>query len=258
MAGIGQADEHLAAREAKGEYGLLNWGDWFGERTYNWGNCEYDLPWAALQQFARFGDERYFQVAEAAARHMADIDVVHAVNRNYLANDELRAWYDEIPAEPGCVYEHAIGHVGGYSKTWKQDYRTRHPGAYTWGDPRNLGHLWVKGLLYHHLLTGDPWTLDAAVRVGDHLVNTARQAGWDWHLPDGTHSGRGAGWPFRALTALAEPGDAEIRRVFQKNFACLTKVLRARNDPAVDRVDFSYLTREVPRILYFATSIVTI
>ncbi len=35
---------HLLRREKDREYGMLNFGDWYGERRVNWGNLEYDLP----------------------------------------------------------------------------------------------------------------------------------------------------------------------------------------------------------------------
>ncbi|MBT3291873.1 MAG: hypothetical protein HN380_31310, partial [Victivallales bacterium] len=40
-----------ASREARREYGMMNFGDWYGERRWNWGNLEYDTGHAWLTQF---------------------------------------------------------------------------------------------------------------------------------------------------------------------------------------------------------------
>ena len=35
-------DRYVEVRERQHDYGLLNYGDWYGERGTNWGNVEYD------------------------------------------------------------------------------------------------------------------------------------------------------------------------------------------------------------------------
>jgi len=71
------AEGYLAQREENNWYGLMNFGDWWGERGNNWGNIEYDLQNAMLTQYFRTADKRFFDIAEDAARHNADVDVVH-------------------------------------------------------------------------------------------------------------------------------------------------------------------------------------
>ena len=51
---------HLKRREKDREYGMLNYGDWYGERKVNWGNLEYDLAHGMFLQYLRTGDRRYF------------------------------------------------------------------------------------------------------------------------------------------------------------------------------------------------------
>ncbi|RJS85867.1 hypothetical protein CW702_00560 [Candidatus Bathyarchaeota archaeon] len=36
--------DYIRLRERGKEYGMLNFGDWYGERGANWGNMEYDTP----------------------------------------------------------------------------------------------------------------------------------------------------------------------------------------------------------------------
>ena len=59
---------------------MLNYSEWYGERSVNWGNLEYDLAHGVLVQFLRMGDRRFFFRGEQAARHHVDVDVVHATN----------------------------------------------------------------------------------------------------------------------------------------------------------------------------------
>ena len=67
----------LERREAERELGLMHFGDWFGERTWNWGNLEYDLHHGLFLQFARTGDRRFFDQAVISARHQMDVDTIH-------------------------------------------------------------------------------------------------------------------------------------------------------------------------------------
>ncbi|MFQ6097388.1 MAG: hypothetical protein ACE5O2_06620, partial [Armatimonadota bacterium] len=59
---------YLADRDRNSEYGMLNFGDWWGERKYNWGNIEYDTQHCFFMQFARGGDRRAFLLGEQAER----------------------------------------------------------------------------------------------------------------------------------------------------------------------------------------------
>lgn len=84
-------------REKEREFGFLNWGDWFGERGRNWGNNEYDRAHGLAQQFLATGQPEYLSEAIVAARHQADVDIVHA--------------YPD-PFYIGANLQHGIGHSG--------------------------------------------------------------------------------------------------------------------------------------------------
>jgi hypothetical protein len=86
-------------RVKRGEYGWLNYGDWFGERKWNWGNNEYDLTYACAVQFARTGRLDYLERARQMVRHYTTVDILH--------------WPSSMTVrEP--IYEHCCGHVGDY------------------------------------------------------------------------------------------------------------------------------------------------
>ncbi|MHC4792520.1 MAG: RIFT barrel domain-containing protein, partial [Planctomycetota bacterium] len=76
--------------KAQRDYGQMNWGDWFGERQCNWGNHEYDTPKHVFKQFARTGDPKYFYLANDAARHTSEVDVIQFIN------DDLKKHFEDF------------------------------------------------------------------------------------------------------------------------------------------------------------------
>ena len=158
-------ERYLADREEGKEYGMLNFGDWYGERRYNWGNIEYDTQHALFLQHIRTGDRRFFIPAEWAARHNMDVDTVH---------------YADRPFRVGGQYTHCMGHVGGYD--WVGPTAIQRGGF-------SVSHSWVEGLLDYYCLTGDRRSLETAQLIAD-LYNTRDLRNYDftncripgWHL----------------------------------------------------------------------------
>ena len=140
----------LTARDRRRDYGVMNYGDWWGERGFNWANIEYDDAHAWLTQFARTGDTRGLTAGDRAAKHYADVDCVH---------------YASDPRRIGAGFSHCIGHVGGFFKTRPVDGGTLNGG-------HSPCHTRTEGLVEHYLLTGDRRSLDAARGIAD------RYAGW--------------------------------------------------------------------------------
>jgi hypothetical protein len=141
----------LEARRQRGhEYSWINYGDWYGERSVNWGNLEYDLPWGLLLQFARSGNHEYFDRAEQAARHSAAIDTVTASPRA----DQL-----------GLLRLHCIGHTGGFGTL-------RVPDAVYWYDQgwNDVGHTYSQGNFAASLVSGDPRYGESARLVSDWIA----------------------------------------------------------------------------------------
>ena len=138
-------EAYLKNREHGREYGMLNFGDWWGEREWNWGNCEYDTAYAFFVQWARSGDVRWLKEGCRAALHHRDVDTCHA---------------SADKSNMGGVYTHCIGHTGDY---YPDGFR---PGAISRGR-FTVSHTWVDGFLLHHFLTGDLRSLETARMVAD-------------------------------------------------------------------------------------------
>ncbi|NLF16356.1 MAG: hypothetical protein GX595_03750 [Lentisphaerae bacterium] len=172
-------EAHMARKETFREYGFLNHGDWYGERGRNWGNNEYDFAHGLMLQFARTGRTKYFRLARAAARHQANVDIVHAYPDPFFV---------------GANHQHSIGHTGTWTQTVQRATWSHRYDAHT--DASN-GHTWAAGMLDAWHLSGDPRTMDAALALGEHIA-WAMSPAFD-HL--GSHE-RSAGWSLVAIMAL--------------------------------------------------------
>lgn len=202
--------------EKQRDYGAMNWGDWFGERIVNWGNHEYDTTNQLLIQFARTGDPRYFYVADAAARHSAEVDTVHHVNAdlwNHFAEIEgdPEAYDDCEPAypfRPGMVHQHTVGHVSGFYsiKTVRELFIDKGiglpPNPYLCLSPTNLGHLWTQGTSRHSFLSGNSFVRETVLTIGDNLARLVEDG--KYPFLGHSHMGRIAGWTSLALAGAYE------------------------------------------------------
>jgi len=180
-------DQHLAAsfkahmerKERDREYGYFNYGDWYGERGRNWGNNEYDTAHGLFMAFAETGHRPYFRAAQAAARHQAATDIVHA--------------YPD-PLYVGANRQHSIGHSG---------ISYQHVQLATWSAPDGYtswasnGHTWAGGMMDAWFLTGEARVMESALALAEHI--TWAMAPAFTHL--GTHE-RSAGWSLAAITAV--------------------------------------------------------
>jgi len=196
-------EAHLKRRDEIREYGMLNYGDWYGERSVNWGNLEYDLAHGLFLQYLRTGDRRFYLRAEQAARHHIDVDVVHAVNP-HLKNP----WGD--PPRVGDVWLHCLNHTGGYY----EDSPLPVSRTYHMGHSTNFGHVWVSGDLDYYYLTGDRRALDVSLQIADAMAS---------HMPTryGTHI-RALGWPMiLVLAAYDATGDEKYLQAAHKNWEVL-------------------------------------
>ena len=194
------------------DYGAMNWGDWWGERNCNWGNHEYDTPLHILTQYARTGDPKYFYVAEQAARHFSEVDVVHFVNPEL--NEYFSRWESEAyPSRPGMVHEHSIGHVGGFHpvEKIKQLYIDLNVGnsknPYLCLDPFNLGHIFTLGMAHYYLLSGDPWIKETVEQIGDNLMKLTEDG--KFSFKGRSHVGRESGWTLLALAGVYKISPSE-------------------------------------------------
>ncbi|MGQ9732531.1 MAG: exo-rhamnogalacturonan lyase family protein [Candidatus Zipacnadales bacterium] len=170
---------YMARKANTREYGFLNYGDWYGERGRNWGNNEYDLAHGLFQQFLRTGNRDYFRWALVAARHQADVDIIHA--------------YPD-PFYVGGNVPHSVGHTGAWSErlthgTW----HTRYDAMVTAAN----GHNWADGMVDAWCLTGDATVMESALQLAEHVT---------WAMSPtfttlGTHE-RTAGWALKTILAV--------------------------------------------------------
>jgi len=182
-------DHHLKRRDKDREYGMLNYGDWYGERRVNWGNLEYDLAHGMFLQYLRTGQRRYFLRGEQAARHHIDVDVIHATNP-HLKNP----WGP--PPQVGEIWLHCLNHTGGYYENAPLPVER----TYQMGHSTNFGHVWVGGDFEYYYLTGDRRAREVGIQMADAMVRHCPTAYGD-HI-------RGLGWPIiLVLNAYDATGD---------------------------------------------------
>jgi hypothetical protein len=152
-------DAFHADREHFRAYGQINFGDWYGESAWSWGNNEYDPPYCGYLEFLRGGDPDWCELGAQAARHLADVDTVHP---------------------HGCQAVHMPGHLGGYlPPLFRSKIGT------TFSVP---SHTWVEGPVLHYLLTGDEFTHESILETRNWLLqdhwfdncefSNCRESGW--------------------------------------------------------------------------------
>lgn len=165
------------------EYGWMNYGDWWGERQWNWGNSEYDLQYVMATHFAQTGNLDLFWRGDQMARHNTSIDVCH-----YPWREPMRE----------LTYEHSVGHVGGFFE--RGDPRiTGVAGEMNWAIDGAMdgsgGHTFAGGNFLYGFLTGDRRYLDVAEKV---CWNQATTYTPRWGIP----IERAAGWSlYNAMSA---------------------------------------------------------
>jgi hypothetical protein len=136
----------LAAIESTDFYGMFDYGDWpidyegYGVAPLN---AKYDNDFGAWLQWARTGERRWFDLAESAGRHIADIDILH--NRH-----TPRHWGDGIPF--GHSYHDEDGFLNPH-----RNYGGNHPDT-AFG---------MHGLLLTYYFTGYEKTWESALELAD-------------------------------------------------------------------------------------------
>ncbi len=138
-------------------YGWRDYGDrlrpgwvdiWNGKRIPGFYNDTHVGARSFLAQYARTGDERWFELGEAATRHWMDIDVSHA---NRLGHWKRSGKY--------------VGYGPGEAHMIKHEMVDHHC--------RNVhtGHAHISGLPDYYLLTGDARALEVLHEVGTWWAN---------------------------------------------------------------------------------------
>jgi hypothetical protein len=199
LAFSGSLAGYMRDRERSREYGMLNFGDWWGERYINWGNSEYDTQHAFLMQFARSGVFAYFRRAEEMEWHNRDVDTVHD---------------HADPRQEGAVYGHAIGHTGDYYT--QRPTAGAPPGGFAEGSPRSFfspDHTFVEGHFDYYFLTGDRRSFDTAISTVNRYdsfptvnydFNNCRQPGWHLIMSMAAYDATGDPYYLNAARLIVE------------------------------------------------------
>ena len=181
-------DEWLRERDNLRQYGFLNFGDWYGESGWSWGNNEYDPAFAHYQEFLRGGRAEWAVLAAEAARHLVDVDTCN---------------FSSDAAQVGGQYAHMPGHAGGYLPPY---FRSKVACSCMF-----YSHSWVEGPVLHYLLTGDESVRETLLRIGEWML-TGRSHGVIGGSVVADHQGldaydygqlRDAAWHLIHLCALA-------------------------------------------------------
>ena len=155
-------------------YGQVNYGDWYGESAWSWGNNEYDPAYVGYSEFLRGGEPGWAIWAADSARHLADVDTVN---------------YSSDPSEIGGQAMHIPGHLGGYLPPY---FRSKMSGTKS-----GPAHMWVEGPLLHYLMTGDQVVFESLTKTKDWLIQGRRLDHYDYT------SARDSGWHLIHLSMLA-------------------------------------------------------
>ncbi len=173
-------NEHMEFKKTHHPYGFLNYGDWFGERSTNWGNNEYDIAHGLFMDYIRTGNRDHYRWAVRAAQHDADVDSIHAYpDPNYVGGD----------------ITHSFCHNAGCLLGRKLTLPLSSP--YGGNVLSSNGHTFLRGMVDAWLFSGNARTQQSALSMGEHIV---------WNPPlDTKNFGiflRAQGYPLIALAAL--------------------------------------------------------
>ena len=170
--------------------GMVDYGDFVNAGSGSQGgfstNNEPDQLHGFILQHLRSGERIPWQLAEAVAWHVADVDIVHHTARSDL--------------ETGGQRIHGHGHL--------QYDAEGYPGVST-----VPSHMWTEGLLEYHYLTGHPHMRQIALGIGECFLRMV-EAGWcrpPYH--SNWHSVRDSGWPLIGMAAVFEATGDERYRV---------------------------------------------
>ena len=176
-------------------------------------NLAYELPRSILWQYLRSGDQRLFWEAEAAVRHLMDVDTVHH-------RSEHPEW------------------VGGPCLQWSQNHHWTTTGETDLSGPRT-SHTWLGSLLDYHFLTGCQRARKVAGMCADYC---RRAAPYEWkkeltgELAAAAASGEPVHWPFStrsvgwALTGMGTWYDAFPEERFLPAMEALVDLLEVWQD----------------------------
>ena len=183
--------------------GSFDYGDWpidyegYGVAPLN---AKYDNDYGAWLQWARAGDPRWFDLAEALDRHVADIDILHNLHNP-------RHWGD------GIAFGHSYHDEDGFLNPHR-NYGGNHPDT-AFG---------MRGLLLTYYLTGYEKAHESAMELADCIEHRLHN---DGHLCDHFPDCSGEGYGLGESGGLYETGS----RPAANGLSIAVAAYRAAGDP---------------------------
>ena len=196
-------DNLLDAIESTDFYGIFDYGDWpVDYEGYEVAplNAKYDNDYGMWLQWARTGDPRWFDLAEAADRHFADVDILHNLH-------SPRHWGDGI----------AFGH------SWHDEDGFTNPHRNGGGNHPDTA-FGMTGMLLTYYLTGYEKGLDSALELADCIEYRLRN---DSHLCDHFPDCSGEGYGLGESDGLYDAGS----RPAANSLSIAVAAYRATADP---------------------------
>ncbi|MBN1883740.1 MAG: hypothetical protein JW885_16375 [Deltaproteobacteria bacterium] len=160
-------------------FGIYDFGDWpIDYEGYEAAplNGKYDNDYGLWLQYLRRGDVRWFELARALDRHVADIDILHTLHTP-------RHWSD------GIAFGHSHHDEDGFTNPHRNGGGNHPDTAYG-----------MKGMLLLYYLTGYEKAYESAMELADcvayrvendanvcHLITGAVCSGEGYALPDGMY-----------------------------------------------------------------------
>ncbi|MGH7199323.1 MAG: hypothetical protein ACREJB_01880, partial [Planctomycetaceae bacterium] len=155
-----------AHRESVDEYGWRNYGDIFAdhEQTHYAGprplvshyNNQFDMLEGFLLHWLRTADRRGFDLGDALARHVIDIDIYHT--------REDRAAYN------GGMFWFTDHYLHAETSTHRTYSRSNGPAGKDYGGGPGAEHNFTTGLLHWYCLTGDRDARDAVIGLAEWVI----------------------------------------------------------------------------------------
>ncbi|MBX9788448.1 MAG: hypothetical protein K2Y37_05995 [Pirellulales bacterium] len=210
----------VARRELIDEYGWRNFGDWFADHEaqhyagpglpISHYNNQFDGLLGSLRAWLASGDPAWFELGDALARHVIDIDLYHTERDRAAYNGGLFWFTDHYRTAATSTH-----------RTYSRQNRGANGAAY--GGGPGPEHNFTSGLLYYWYLTGDPQAREAVLSLADWTIamddGRRTMLGWLDSGPTGLASmtasvdyhgpGRGAG---NSLNTLLDGWLASGRR----------------------------------------------
>lgn len=176
-------------RERVDEYGWRNYGDVFAdhEQTYYTGpeplishyNNQFDLVQGFLLHFLRTGDRRWWELGDALARHVIDIDIYHTTQDKPAYNGGLFWFTDHY------LHAHTSTH-----RTYSEQNRPEHK---IYGGGPSAKHNFTTGLRLHYQLTGHPDSRAAVLSLADWVMAMEEGQGTLWGILEDGPTGLATG-----------------------------------------------------------------